>query len=135
MKKKLIVSALLIIVGIGLIGAFSQAQSIVDTNPNTALGAKYQTGSYGIDDFMILAINISRWILGIVGSLSLVMFVYGGFMFLISGGSSDSVSKAKKIITAAVIGLIIVFASYLIIKFVLGTIGINWNGQKITLTK
>jgi hypothetical protein len=92
-------------------------------------------GNYTLDDFVVLAINVSRWILGIVGSLSLIMFIYGGFMFLISAGSSETVTKAKKVIVAAVIGLIIVFASYLIIKFVLGTLGINWNGQKISISQ
>ena len=92
-------------------------------------------GNYNLDDFMRLAVNISRWILGIVGSLSLIMFIYGGFMFLISAGSSESVTKARKIIVAAVVGLIIVFASYLIIKFVLGSIGINWNGQPLTISQ
>jgi len=90
-------------------------------------------GNYTIDDFMLLALNISKWILGIVGSLSLIMFIYGGFMFLISAGSSESISKAKKIIVAAVIGLVIVFASYLIIKFVLGALGINWDGTKLII--
>jgi len=85
-------------------------------------------GMYEINDFIVLAINIARWILGIVGSLSLVMFIYGGFMFLISAGSSESVTKGKNIITAAVVGLIIVFSSYLIIKFVLSSMGLNWKG-------
>jgi phosphotransferase system glucose/maltose/N-acetylglucosamine-specific IIC component len=86
---------------------------------------------------MLLAVNIARWILGIVGSLSLVMFIYGGFMFLISGGSSESVQKAKKIILAAVIGLIIVFCSWLIIRFVLKTLNpnINWTGQELIVNK
>ena len=66
------------------------------------------------------------------------MFIYGGFMFLISAGSADSVGKAKQIITAAVIGLIIVFSSYLIIKFTLDSMGVNWsvvNGVKWTNTQ
>jgi len=91
-------------------------------------------GDYTVNDFVVLAINIAKWIMGIVGSLSLVMFVYGGFMFLISGGSADNVNKAKKIIIAAIIGLIIVFSSYLIIKFVLETMGVSWSGQILNPT-
>jgi len=81
----------------------------------------------------MIAVRASRWILGIVGSLALLMFVYGGFMFLISSGSSDKISKAKAIIVAAIVGLIIVFSSYLIIQFVLKTIGINWDGTKTNI--
>lgn len=96
----------------------------------TGVDAATYCGMYEINDFIVLAINIARWILGIVGSLSLVMFIYGGFMFLISAGSSESVTKARQIIVAAVIGLAIVFSSYLIIKFTLDSMGIDWNVVK-----
>ena len=85
-------------------------------------------GDYQLIDFVILAINISKWILGIVGSLSLIMFIYGGFTFLISAGASDKISDAKKIIVAAVVGLVIVFTSFLIIQFVMGSMGLTWSG-------
>jgi hypothetical protein len=86
-------------------------------------------GDYAVSDFVSLAINVSKFILGLVGSLTLAMFVYGGFLFLISTGSSDKIGEAKKIITAALVGLIIVFASYVIISFVFKTMGLNWQGQ------
>jgi hypothetical protein len=90
-------------------------------------------GNYTVNDFIVLAVNISRWILGIVGSLTLLMFIYGGTMFLISAGSSDKIGEARKIITAAVVGLLIVLASFLIIKFVLASMGLNWSGgQSVT---
>lgn len=88
-----------------------------------------ECGDYEINDFIILALKISQWIFGIVGSLTLIMFIYGGFTFLVSAGSSDKVSQAKKIIVAAVIGLIIVFASWLIINFVFKAMGLNWRGR------
>ena len=78
-----------------------------------------------LDVFMILAVGVAQWILGIVGSLALLFFIYGGFVFLISGGSTTQIDKGKKILGGAVIGLIIVFASYLIIKFSLQTFGAN----------
>lgn len=88
-----------------------------------------ECGDYEINDFMALALKISQWILGIVGTLTLIMFIYGGFMFLISAGSSEKVTQAKKIITAAVVGLIIVFASWLIINFVFKAMGLDWQGK------
>ncbi len=80
-------------------------------------------GDYQVSDFVVLAIKVSNWILGIVGSLTLIMFIYGGVMFLISAGASDKVDQAKKIIVAAIIGLLIVFSSWLIIKYTTETIG------------
>jgi len=91
------------------------------------------TGDYGLDDLLLLGVNAAKWILGIVGSIALLFFIYGGFTFLISGGSATQVDKGKKIITGAVIGLIIVFASYLIIKFVLQAFGANGCIQQYAL--
>lgn len=80
-------------------------------------------GDYTLNDFIVLAVNVSQIILGLVGSLSLIMFVYGGVVFILSGGSSEKISQAKKIIVASVVGLIIVFSSWLIIKFAVETLG------------
>lgn len=99
------------------------AQSIINTED-----PKYAQGTYDLNDMVLLAIRASRIILGIVGSLALLMFVYGGLMFLISSGSSEKVGKAKNILIAATIGLVIVFASFVIIRLVLDTMGITWDG-------
>lgn len=124
MLKKLIISASIIFsLFFILTPNLVAAESIVD---NTSV--KYDKGDYTLNDMVLVAVSASRWVLGIVGSLALLMFIYGGLMFLISAGSSDRVSKAKLILIAAVAGLAIVFSSYLIIKFVLGTMGINWDG-------
>ncbi len=86
-------------------------------------------GNYELNDFIRLGINIARWILGIVGSLCLFMFIMGGQELLLSGGSSEKVQKGKKIFVAAIIGLLIVLGSFLIIKASLGIIGLDWNGE------
>ncbi len=88
-----------------------------------------ECGDYAVSDFLVLAIKVSQFIFGIIGSLTLLMFVYGGFMFLISAGSADKVGEARKIITAAVVGLLIVFGSWLIINFVFKAMGLNWQGK------
>ncbi len=124
MLKKLIISLAVISSFIFVLAPnFVSAEPIVD---NTSV--KYDHGDYNLNDMVLVVVGASRWVLGIVGSLALLMFIYGGLMFLISAGSSDRVSKAKLILIAAVAGLAIVFASYLIIKFVLDTMGINWDG-------
>jgi len=107
-------------------GIIPDDHSTAETCPN---GYQGNCGDYELDDFIVLAIKVSQWILGIVGSLSLLMFIYGGLSFLISTGSSDKITKAKDIIVAAIIGLVIVFSSYLIIKFVMQSMGLSWSGQ------
>ncbi|MGE5425497.1 MAG: hypothetical protein ACM3PZ_00170 [Bacillota bacterium] len=124
---KFAITALVLVFSFALIQsalATSTPQSIVDNTTND-----YKYGTYDVNDAVIFVIRASRWVLGLVGSLALLMFVYGGLLFLISGGSSDQVGKAKKVIIAAVIGLAIVFASYLIIQYVLSILGISWDGK------
>lgn len=102
-------------------------------------GTKYDTGDYELNDFVQVGVNVTKIILGTVGSLSLLMFVYGGVMMLISAGNSDQVSKAKGIIMAAIIGLVIVFVSYIIVSFVISALGAqntavgNWNSGGIKI--
>lgn len=80
-------------------------------------------GNYSLDDFKEIAVNVSKIILGTVGSLALLFFVYGGVSFLISAGSQDKVQKAKTILTNATIGLAVVLLSWLIVRFVLDATG------------
>lgn len=75
-----------------------------------------------LDDFGKLLINAAQMILGITGSLTLLFFVYGGFVWLTSGGNTEQIQKGKKILSSALIGLIIVLASYLIVNFTLSAI-------------
>lgn len=97
--------------------------------------ADYESGNYELNDILLVGIQVTRFILGIVGSLSLLFFVYGGVMFLISAGSSDKVQQAKTIIINATIGLIIVFTSYIIIEFAMSALGVNWGGTSSVITR
>lgn len=96
---------------------------------------KYATGDYDLNDFMLLAINASNLILRFVGTLALLMFVYGGLTFLLSAGNSEQIAKGKKILIAAVIGIVIVLTSFVIIQFALKSVGIVWNGELIPTQK
>ena len=55
-----------------------------------------------------------------VGLLSVIMLIYGGLRYVISGGDSKKVTDAKNTIMYAIIGLIIAVLSYAIVNFVVG---------------
>jgi|GEM_PF-4471339 len=57
-------------------------------------------------------------ILGIVGAVALLMFVWGGFQWMTAAGSTDKMAKAKKTLVWATLGLIAIFGSYAILTFV-----------------
>ncbi|MCD4694512.1 pilin [bacterium] len=82
----------------------------------------------GLNNLVDTAVEISSWLLGVAGSLALLMFIYGGIMFLISSGSSERVSKGKTILTNSIIGLAIILLSFLIIGFVFKALGVNVEG-------
>ena len=92
------------------------AQAISFEDPSTSLGL-------GTADLKDTVINIINWVLGLLGIIAVIMILYGGFMWLTAGGNEDKVGSAKKIISAAVIGLIIVLLAWAIVNFVLRTAG------------
>jgi hypothetical protein len=72
-----------------------------------------------LNDFIVIGIRVTEIILGVCGSIALLAFVAGGFMMVMSAGNPDLVKRGKDTIIGAVIGLIIIFTSYLIIQFVI----------------
>ena len=63
--------------------------------------------------------NVVKAILGIVGSLALVMFIYGGIIWMTSSGNAEQVTKGKNIVIWATIGLVVIFSAYALVSFVL----------------
>lgn len=66
-----------------------------------------------------LAGRIISVVLGLVGTIALVMFIYGGIIWMTSAGSKDKVKKGKDAIVWSVIGMAVIFASYGLTKFLL----------------
>ncbi len=62
---------------------------------------------------------IVKGFLGVVGAVALAMFIYGGILWLTSGGVSEKIEKGKKIFVWSVIGLFVIFSSYLLVNFVI----------------
>ncbi len=91
-----------------------------NTTQKFSSACKQYCGAYGTNDFFTLIVKVSNIILGIVGALALLAFVAGGMMFLLSGGSQTWVTRGKATLVGAVIGLLIVFFSYTVIRFLGG---------------
>lgn len=86
-------------------------------------------GNCSLTDLIRLGTNIFQFVLGIVGSLALLAFVYGGILFLFSGGNTDMIEKGKSTLKGATIGLIIVFISYTIVYFAAQALGMGQPGN------
>jgi len=66
-----------------------------------------------------LIARVIQAVLGIVGSLALLMFIFGGLTWMTSAGSPDKVTKGKNILIWTSIGMLIIFTSYTLVKYVL----------------
>ena len=66
--------------------------------------------------------NIVGVALSFIGVLFLGLMIYGGFSWMLARGNQTEVTKAKDLIEAAVIGLIIVMAAYAITAYVGGVL-------------
>ena len=73
--------------------------------------------------------NIVRIFLGLLGVLAVLIILYGGWTWMISNGDTQKVDKAKKILIAGVIGLIIIMASFAIASFIMKALGLGGGGN------
>ncbi len=62
--------------------------------------------------------NIVNVALSLVGVIFLILMVYGGYLWMIAKGDEQEVTKAKGVITMAVIGMAVVIMAYAFSKFV-----------------
>lgn len=63
-------------------------------------------------DPRLIAAEIIRQTLTILGTLMLAYTFWGGWLIMTAAGDSDNVDKGKKTLTRAVIGLVIILSSY-----------------------
>ena len=71
---------------------------------------------FGVDCIFSKIVNVGLYV---IGALSVLMLIYGGIRYTISGGDSKAVTDAKNTIMYAIIGVVIAMLAYAIINFVL----------------
>jgi amino acid transporter len=88
-----------------------------DPLDSAAAAAKYQTANESRPDDVVG--TIISTVLSVVGSIFIIIVVYGGFIWMLANGEEKKVTKAKSLIRQAIIGLIVVVAAYAISLFIL----------------
>jgi hypothetical protein len=120
---KNLLSLFIIIAGI-FVFRFAFAQNFGTEAVNSGLG-----GALSSDDPRTIIGRIINVGLGFLGVIALGLIIYAGFLWMTSGGEEDKISKAKKLLTSAVIGLAIVLASWAIATFVINKLSGAINGN------
>jgi hypothetical protein len=98
------------------------------TSKNTGLDESAQKAGYNVGlacqaqpggCIPVIVGNTVNVLLGAFGSLFLALIIWGGFQYMTAQGDEPKVKKAQETIKNAIIGMVIVTASYAIATFVL----------------
>lgn len=84
----------------------SRAEKIAELN---------QLKGNSIQDVIGIAIKTA---MGVMGSIALIMFIYGGFLWMTAAGNSSQIDKAQNVIIYAALGIMIIFGSYALVTFI-----------------
>ena len=90
----------------------------VDTGLTYAEG----TGLSASQDIRVTIAKIIRIVIGFLGIVAVGLIMYAGWIWMTSEGSEEKIEQAKKILTNAVIGLIIILSAFAIVSFIVNSL-------------
>ena len=117
--KSLLKKVSLMVAMLALTANNALAQSGFFNNPQGGTAAPDVTTKLSLGDAVVTVLN---WFLGILGLVAVVMVVYAGFELLTSQGNEEAAGKAKKIITYAGAGLLLIIFAWTIVQFVVNAL-------------
>lgn len=116
-----VVFAVLAVVTASLFGEVMVSAACDVNNPSISSGADCARGngqpSQLVGDGGVFN-RITSILLFIVGAVAVVMLIFGGIRYIVSGGDQANVTAAKNTILYAIIGIIIALLAYAAVKFV-----------------
>jgi len=88
--------------------------------PSTGGAAPGVDAARGVQEI----VGFTNFAVSIIGPIAVLMLLAGGIMYITAAGKEDQMSKAKKLILAAVIGIVIMLGAFAIVStFISGNIG------------
>ncbi len=88
---------------------------------------------FAYEDIGILLKNVIALILIAAALVFFFMLVIGGIQWMLSGGDKAATEAARGRITAALIGLVIVFSAWAIVKLMETFLGIQFLGKELPI--
>src|SRR3989338_1466684 len=116
MKKKILLASLLLLL---VATPFIASAGILTGSLKEAVKGSGFQETTDEDTIRTTVGTIIRAFLGLLGTIFLVLLVYAGYLWMTAGGNEEDVTKAKKLIFQAIVGLAIVMGAYAITAFVL----------------
>ncbi len=126
--KYLFISALIVFfagISPAVAGNLGNAFEVSDGSNDDPLDSAADQAGYdtGQTDPTSIISTIIQVALSFVGIIFLVLMIYGGFLWMTARGNEEQAGKAKKLIVAAFVGLVIVVSAYAIAYFVMAAMG------------
>lgn len=106
---------------LGCVGSVSAAGNLQDAFSQGGLldsvgeGAGYDTDQRSIDPIIANVISVA---LSLLGAIFIVLMIYGGYTWMTAAGNDQQVAKARNLVIAAIIGLLVVVAAYAFTYFI-----------------
>lgn len=89
-------------------------------NPLDSLNiAAGDTGLVSDKEPIDVIVTVINTIFYFVGAIVMILMLWAGFKWMTSAGNTEAIKKSRETIINAVIGLVIIFASYVIVNFVM----------------
>jgi len=119
LKKKILILVVLIlaIFNFRFLVPVHSVGLVDDVKTQIQKGSGEAEGTAPADPRKVITVII-QIVLGLVGTIFLVLVVFGGFNYLTAAGDEEKAKKGTTMITQALIGLIIVLLSYSITYFI-----------------
>lgn len=90
-----------------------------DINTNLP-GSKWNS----VEDLLNDGAALIDILIGLGSVVAVAMLIVAGYTLITAAGNPDKIEQGQKTITGAIIGLVVVWAGGLIVKFVLQTLGV-----------
>ena len=74
-------------------------------------------------DPRILIGRLIKGILGLSGSIALLIFIYGGLVYLTAQGERERIERGKNTLIWATMGIVVIFGSYAFLSYVFKGLG------------
>lgn len=141
--KKTLLSLVMILVGVSVLAAPIVGQAAEATSTPTGgivncesslpggISGVSETNSCDLCKLVSMINTIFNYAAVFLGGAAVLMIIVGGIMYMTASGSQELITRGKKTLQFAIIGLVVVILSFVIVQTILGILapGKNFFGS------
>lgn len=95
----------------------------------------YNSQPCGWTEFLVFVNELIGFAIYIATLITVLGFVYAGWLFLTSQGNPSAKEKAKGVLMSCVLGIIFILTAWLIVQFIVSNLGLNPNYSAVEIKK